>query len=149
MYEAKGSELVGLMGDIPPQAKTVGSATSGWIDIGEAHRILALIMIGAIPSGSPAATVDAKLQQATSSGGANAKDITGAAIVQHVYASGTDKQALINVASEQLDVNGGFNYVQLSITVGGATTPIAGLVLNTTPRDLAVPQAASVTQINN
>lgn len=151
MYEAKGSEIFGLLGSIDPVSHAAGTLNSGWIEVSEAIRFMAVLSIGLLGStGSPAVfnTVDAKFQQATSSGGAGAKDITGAAIVQHT--TGNGKQLLVNVASEQLDVTGGFTYVQFSVTIAGsANTAVSALIVDTMPRNLAAAQPASVTQVVN
>jgi hypothetical protein len=81
-----------------------------------------------------AATLDAKLQQASDGAGTGAKDIAGKAIVQIVKATGDNKQAWINVRPEQLDVNNGFCFVRLSITVGTAASLINALLLGVWPR---------------
>ena len=141
MQDIKGSELNGVLAAINPSAQAAGTANSGWVSVADAHRLLAIVQVGTLGS---SATVDAKIQQATSSGGAGAKDISGAAITQ--ITSGNNQQALINVGVEQLDVNGGFNYVQLSITVGTAATGTAGLLLSVHPRELPAAQAATVLQ---
>lgn len=75
---SRASERVGLVGQISPQSTTT-ALTSGWISMANFDRLLAKIIVGTLGS---SATVNAKLQQATSSGGAGAKDITGKAITQ-------------------------------------------------------------------
>lgn len=137
----KGSEAFGILAAINPSAQAAGTATSGWVSAATAHKLLAIVAIGALGA---SATVDAKIQQATDSSGSGAKDITGAAIVQHT--TGNNKQQLINVDAAQLDVEGGFSYVQLSITVATAATGTAGLLVNTAPRYEPATQSASVTQ---
>jgi hypothetical protein len=59
-------------------------------------------------------------------GGAGAKDVTGKAITQIVKASGDNKQALLNCRTSELDVEGGFRYVRLSLTVGTAASHRVG-----------------------
>lgn len=117
------SESLALLATINPISQGVGTANSGWVDMSTMHKLLALIDTGVLGA---AATVDAKLQQATSSGGAGAKDITGKSITQLVKASNDNDQALINLRADELDVAGGFRYVQLSITVGGAASLVSG-----------------------
>jgi hypothetical protein len=80
------------------------------------------------------ATVDAKLQQATDSSGTGVKDITGKAITQILKASGDNKVAMINVRDTDLDVNNGFTYVRLTVTVGTATSLIAACLSGFLPR---------------
>jgi hypothetical protein len=80
------------------------------------------------------ATLDGKLQQATDSSGTGAKDVTGKAITQIVKATGDNKQALINLRVQDLDTNGGFAFVRLSITVGTAASLVGGYLTALDPR---------------
>ena len=138
----KGSEAAGILAAINPSAQAAGTQSSGWVSAAQALKLLAVIQIGTLGA---SATVDAKIQQAKDAAGTGAKDITGAAIVQHT--TGNNVQHLINVGAQQLDIEGGFGFVQLSITVGTAATGTSGLLLNTAPRYEPAAQAASVSQI--
>lgn len=122
----KLSEALAFLGAINPSSQAAGAATSGWISVANAKRILAVIQVGTFGA---AATVDAKLQQAKDLAGTGAKDIAGKAIVQLLAAGGNNVQALIDLNADELDVNNGFSAVQLSITVGTAATQTAGFVI--------------------
>ena len=80
------------------------------------------------------ATVDAKLQQATDSTGAGAKDVAGRAITQIVKATGDNKQALINLKPEELDTLNGFGFVRVALTVGVAASITGAQLLGVNPR---------------
>ena len=125
MINSKLSEAVALLGQISPKSQGAGTAVSGWVSIAQAHQIMALVQVGAFGA---SATVDAKVQQATSNAGAGAKDVSGKAITQLLAAGGNDRQVEINLRPQDLDTEGGFDYVQLSITVGTAATLIAGAI---------------------
>jgi len=141
----KLSEELSVLATIDPVSQGAGTANSGWVDMRDVKRLLALVDVGVF-GGS--ATVDAKLQQATSSGGAGAKDITGKAITQLLAAGGNNRQALINLADDELDAANGFRWVQLSITVGTAATLISGLVLgNTSFEDASAFNQTGVAQV--
>ncbi len=88
-------------------------------------QLLAVVMAGTLGS---SATLDAKLTQATTSGGTY-KDISGKAITQLVKATDDDKQALINCRAEELDIDNDYRWVKLSMTVGTATSDAGALVL--------------------
>jgi hypothetical protein len=133
MFNIKGSELVAVMGAINPSAQAAGAATSGWLSMAQFQKLVALVQVGTFGA---SATVDAKIQQATDSSGTGAKDVTGKAIVQMLAAGGNNVQAEINLDAAELDVNNGFSYVQLSVTVGTAATGTAALVLGIAPRFL-------------
>ena len=145
MLNEKVSEEIMSLGNIAPVSQGVGTAVSGWVSVKNAHAMMALINVGVFGA---SATVDAKIQQATSSGGANAKDIAGKAIAQMLAAGGNGKQTMINFRPQDLDVNGGFTFVQLSVTVSTAATLIgADLLANTRYQPASDLNNAMVTQI--
>jgi hypothetical protein len=127
----KPSELAGVSGVIDPDANAAGTYTTGWVAMRDWQSLMAVIMAGDLGA---SATLDAKLEQATTSGGASAKDVTGKAITQLTQA-GTDsnKQVLINLRPEELDVEGGFDYVRLSMTVAVATSDSGAVLLGVYP----------------
>lgn len=124
----KASESLAMLASIDP-VSTSTTVTSGWVSVANLHQLLAVITTGVLGA---SATVDAKLQQATDNSGTGAKDITGKAITQIVKASGDNKTALINARAADLDTNGGFGFVQLSITVGTAASLVTGQLYATT-----------------
>lgn len=127
----KPSQRVSVVGVINPQSANAVQA-SGWIDATKFHNYMATIKVGALGA---LATVDAKIQQATSAGGAGAKDVAGRAITQLTKADADDnKQVLINLKQEDLDFNNGFKFFQLSITPAVAACLIDGTILGFDPR---------------
>ncbi len=124
---ALASELAGIVDAIDPSAQAVGTLTTGWIDASKFQRFAALIQTGVLGA---AATVDAKLQQATDAAGTGAKDVTGKAITQIVKATGDNKQAIINLNPNQdLDFDNGFDFFRLSMTVAAAASQTSAAVL--------------------
>ena len=128
---ATGSELFSVLATIDPASQAVGTVTTGWISAGNHHSLLALVQSGVLGTG---ATLDAKLQQATDASGTGAKDVTGKAITQIVKATGDNKQALINLRPDALDVTNGYAYVRLSVTVAVAASLTAAQLLGFNPR---------------
>jgi hypothetical protein len=132
MYpNAKGSEQVALLATLDPVSQAASTVSSSWVSLANFHALLALVETGVLGA---AATVDAKLQQAQDGAGAGVKDVAGKAIVQIVKASGDNKQALINLQPEELDIANGFGYVRLSLTVGVAASIVAGKLIGLSPR---------------
>lgn len=128
------SEQVAVVGAIDPAvlASATGTFTSDWVAVKDWHELMAVVMVGTLGASS---TVDAKLQQATDGTGTGAKDIAGKAITQLTDADSDDnKQAVINLKSNELDVDGGFTHVALVVTVGTADSPGAALLLGLHPR---------------
>jgi len=118
------SEKAAIVGTIDPDANTAATYLSDAIDMAKFESIMATILAGVMGA---SATIDAKLVQATASGGTY-KDVTGKAITQLVKASNDDDQAIINCRAEDLDVGNGYRFVKLSLTVGTATSDCAAII---------------------
>jgi hypothetical protein len=104
----------------PISSSSASSAV--WVSAAGFRRFLATLYTGVLGS---SATVDFKLQQAKTSGGGTAKDITGAAITQILKASGDGKIACINLNTDSLDTANGYGYVAMIVTVGTAASLVA------------------------
>lgn len=127
----KISESVGILATINPASQAAGTVTTGWVDQSVFFFMMALVQTGVLGAG---ATVDAKLEQATDSSGTGAKDVAGKAITQIVKASGDNKQALINMKEADLDTEGGFRFVRLSLTVSTAASLVSASLIGGAPR---------------
>jgi hypothetical protein len=141
------SDRVAIAGNIDPDAYAAGTYTTGWVSMAKFLAIMAIVQAGTLGA---SATLDAKLEQATDGSGTGVKDIAGKAITQLTKAgSDDDKQAVINLFADELDINNGFTHARLSITVGTATSDAGGIVLGLDPRsDVAsASDAASVDEI--
>ena len=128
---SKASELLALLATLDPASQAASTVTTGWIPVAGYHSLLATIQTGVLGA---SATLDAKLQQATDASGTGAKDVTGKAITQIVKATGDNKQALINLRPDDLDVTNGYAYVRLSLTVAVAASLTAAQLLGFNPR---------------
>lgn len=139
------SDRVRVMGVIDPDATAASTVTTGYVSLADFGSVMAIIMAGTLGT---SATVDAKLQQATDSSGTGVKDISGKAITQLTEAgTDSDKQAIINCRSEELDVANGFTHVRLSITVATATSDVGGILLGLDARYEPVTDATTVDEI--
>lgn len=124
---APASQRAAVAAVIDPDAYGAATYTTGWIAAADANRYMAIVMAGTLGS---SATLDAKLEQATSAAGAGAKDITGKAITQLTQAgTDSDKQAIINLRADELDLLNGFTHFRLSMTVGTATSDAGAILL--------------------
>lgn len=141
----KPSHRATVLDVIDPASLAPGTATTGWIAVKDFESFMALIAVGAFTLNG---TLDAKLQQATDGAGTGAKDIAGKAITQLTDA-GTDdnKQALINLRSEELDVEGGFTHVQLQATTATAAALIFAALLGLDARYQPETHNASVDEV--
>lgn len=118
-------------------ASSSAAQTSAWVAVQNFHSFLAMVDVGVFGS---SATVDFKLQQATSSGGAGAKALNNAstgvakAITQLLAAGGNNRQAFINARASDLDQLNGFGYIAMVLTVGTAATLVSGYLFGVYPR---------------
>lgn len=106
------SEQASVLGVITAATVVGGTVQTGWIDMKNNDKVLALIAVGL-----NATSVDAKIQEATDGSGTGAKDITGKAITQLTSA---DEQAEIDLDQMDMDMDNDFNFIQLSITTVGS-----------------------------
>lgn len=128
---AKGSELLSILATIDPASQAAGAVSTGWVSAGNYFGLLAAVQTGVLGT---SATVDAKFQQALDSSGTGVKDISGKAITQIVKATGDNKQMLVNVKPEDLDIVNSFGFVRLTVTVGVAASFTAAQLLGVNPR---------------
>ena len=139
LINARLAELLSAVATIDPVSQAPGAITTGWLSAANHERFLATVQTGVLGA---AATVDAKLQQAQDNTGTGVKDVTGKAIVQILKASGDNKQALINMRAEELDMANNFTFFRLSVTVGTAASLVSALV------QAGVPKSAPATGLN-
>lgn len=124
---ALGSEVAAVVGVIDPDAYAASTVVSAFVDMKNFDQVLAIVSAGTLTASS---TLDAKLEQATDAAGTGVKDVTGKAITQLTQAGGdSDKQALINLRAEETDIEGGFSFVRLSMTLTAGTGGDAGGLL--------------------
>lgn len=122
----KPSDIAPLVGVIDPDAYAANTYTTAWVHMGNFEAIMAVIYCGTMVTN---AVLSAKLEQATDSGGTGAKDITGKAITNLTEAgTDSDKQAIINCRSDELDVANGFDYARLSVTLATAGADMGAAV---------------------
>lgn len=142
----KLSEKVAVLATLDPAAVAASTVVTTFVPLSNFHQLSALIQTGVMGA---SATIDAKLRQATDAAGTGAKDISGKAIAQIVKASGDNKQAFIECHGADLDVNGGFAFVALSVTVGVATSQLSASLIGSVPRFAAASalNQAAVVQI--
>ena len=120
------SEEFALVATVDPDVLTAATHTSDWVNMTTFQQIMAVVLAGTLGA---SATFDAKLEQATDSSGTGAKDVSGKSITQLTQAgTDSDKQAIINLRADELDVANDFTHVRLSITVATASSDGAGVI---------------------
>lgn len=122
---AKLNELLAIVDFFAPISQAAATVTTNWVYVGNLGDQLQYELDVGVMGAS--ATIAASVQQATSSGGANAKAVTGKAIagLTQTPTNNSGTISTIDFRCQDLDTNNGFDYVQLSITVGTAACLIA------------------------
>lgn len=107
---------------------------SGRVSLSQYHRAVAIIHAGVLDSGE---TLDADLEQADAASGGTLKAIAGKSITQ---LDNDDDGAVvaIELRSEELDVDGGFEYINLELTPSAAMI-CSAIVYGIAPRFQPVP----------
>ncbi len=118
-HNRKPSEQYPIKAQVAPQSMAAAAtATSGWVAISNNKWA----NIHAI-TGAGAGTLAVKVEQATTVGGAGAKDLATAAQVG-ITALAASSAADVDVdLTQYVDVDGGFGFIRISATMtGGAGT---------------------------
>lgn len=128
---SRPSQNVAIMGKIAPVSQAAGTVSTGWIDAGSVLWLAALIQTGVLGA---SATVDAIFQQATDNSGTGAKAVTGAAITQMVKATDDNRESILELRNDALDLANNFRFVRLTLTVGAAASLVSATVLGVSGR---------------
>jgi len=133
-------EELALLAVINPQTVANTNITSGWVDASLYHELAAQLSLGDMAS----ETIDFKIEQATSSGGAGAKTLKASTQLAANASNNDNKQLQIAVTTDKLDSANGFKFVRLNAVTGGATGGPASGSLWGRPRFRPAAQAATV-----
>lgn len=122
------SDMAAVVGVIDPDAYAANSYSTGWIALASFEKLMAVVSAGTLGTN---ATIDAKFEMAKDSGGTDADDVTGTDATQLTQAGTdeSDKQVVINLVAEDIDVNNGFTHARLTVTVGTATSDMGAVVI--------------------
>jgi len=100
-----------------PANKAIAAYTTGYVSMANHQRAVYILLTGVMAQG---ATLDLALWQATDTAGTGAKLIAGKNITQLTQAAGDLNDAcIIEVRTEELDVDGGFDCIAGILTIAG------------------------------
>lgn len=111
MSNLRSSQRQAVIGIIDPESVDGAARQTAWIPIEHYNKIAFLISIGA-----NATSVLPSVRQATDAAGAGAKVIAGKTPTIVLVA---DKQVLIDIDQQDLDVDNDFDHVELDLTTVG------------------------------
>jgi len=107
-------------GTLFPISRAIGTYNTAWLSMRDHQRIVFLIAVGVIAQGG---TVDFAVQQATSVLGAGATGVfhnAGTIVITQLTQADGDDLLAVEVRSEQMDVNTGYDFLRGVLTVAGA-----------------------------
>lgn len=133
MINAKPSEVAAVVATIDPDAYTAATTVSDYADMTKFESCMIILSVGTMAS---TATLDAVVKQATDSSGTSAKNLTTSKAITQLTEAGTDsdKQVIINVRAEELDVDNSFTHIALSVTGATAASDYGVVILGFNPR---------------
>lgn len=123
------SKVYAYAAQIAPQSiAAAGTAQSGWVAVANNSWAKVLALVGA-----GAGTLAVKIEQATTSGGAGVKDCVTAAQLG-ITALATGQQQADAKLDQYVDVNNGFAYIRLNVTMTGGAGTLASASLELGPQ---------------
>ena len=108
-YTERFSEVHELLGRLAPLTYNGGVSTN-WMAVNDYHRVAVIVSAGTLTG-----TLDVAVFQATNLAGASAKIVAGKAITQ-LAATEDEEIAIIELRTEELDVDGGFDCIRVQTT---------------------------------
>jgi len=139
-YTQRFTEWFEPLANISPQAANgvVGVHNSGFVFVGNYHRIIVLLHIGE-PAG--ASTIDVDVEEATTAAGAGTVNIAGKSIAT-IVAAGAGSIVAIELRTEEMNVANDFDWINVEVTVGVAAYTYSLYVFGFEPRFPPVPVTA-------
>ena len=116
-----------------PRTRQVATHVSGWVNVEEYHRLWFLLYVGDLGAG---ASLNAGLEQASTAAGGGVKAIAGKTITTllQVGGDGPDEAICIELQTEELDVDGGFEFVRFYVTIAVADCTYSAALFGTCSR---------------
>lgn len=131
-YTSRWTEDNELLANIVPAAYT-SVQTSARVKLADYQRAVALLHLGATTQ-----AVDMLINQHNAASGGTTKAVPGKAIVQFT-ATDDNKSAAIELRTEELDVDGGFQWISISVTPAGSSATFYAEILGFVARFKPVP----------
>lgn len=136
-YTQRVAEVFNPLVAINADSFAIGTRNSAFVSLALYHRAWLFLNVGDMVA---TATLDVMLRQGTTAAGGGTKAIAGKAITQLTQAGGDGNQLLcIELKTEELDVDGGFEFVSIRDTVAAAAVEFSAVLFGTVPRFAPAP----------
>jgi hypothetical protein len=107
MAQTLGSERISIVSVIDPDDQAAGTVTGDWVKADDFLQYMALLNVGVMTTSG---TLVFSVQQATDGTGTAAKAVKTATTLTEA-GSDDDKQVIINIDPDELDLAGGFLWI--------------------------------------
>lgn len=125
IYTMNFTEYAEPGGIVYPTTRQVGAYNTAWLSMRDHQRAVFIVQVGDIGAGG---TVDFMLQEATDVNGTGAQAVAGKYITQLTQAGGDgDDLVIVEIRTEEMDVNDGYDYLRGVLTVG-TNTAVVGII---------------------
>lgn len=123
-----------------PLTRQTATHVSDWVNMEGYHRAWLFVLLGVMGAGT---TFTAGIEQAQDAAGTGAKAVTSKVLTSLTQAGADDNSlACIELQTEELDVNGGFEYIRFYTTIAGGDVSYAASLFGTIARYKPVPTTA-------
>jgi hypothetical protein len=131
-YTENFTEVHQVLAHEPADSQTA-EVNSGYVDVGDFHRIVVIISVGDIAA---TGTFDVLIQQATDTAGTSSKSLSPSKASTQLTQAGGDSDDLIifDFPCSELDVTNSFDCVNVRVSPGTAATEFSMIVLGACPR---------------
>jgi len=129
----KPSEVCAIAATIDPDAYSAATTVSDYVNMADFESVMIIILVGTMATN---ATLNAVVKQATSGAGAGAKNLTSSKAITELTEAGSDsdKQVIITVRAEELDLANDFTHIAISVTGAVAASDYGAVILGFNPR---------------
>jgi hypothetical protein len=131
MYTARFNEMHCPLDELHADVWQPAVYDTGYNSLQLYHRAAVILFVGDIQAGG---TVDLDIEQATDTGGTGAKAIAGKSITQLTAADSNCSPVIVNIRTEELDVDGGFDCINAELTVANAAAELHLVIFGCEPR---------------
>lgn len=136
MYTVRFSELAYPLGMQYADSFGAGNHDTNWVSLQNYHRAVILINVGDMAQGS---TLNGGIWQATTTAGGGTPAVVKS-ITELTQAAGDGDQLIcMELQTEELDVDGGYDCIRLRLTVANAAVEFGAWVFGISPRFPPVP----------
>lgn len=133
-YTERFTETAALLYNLAPVSVSNGAeAFTSYVSLANYHRAVIIIHTGVMQSGS---TLDAVVHEATDTSGTSPQHLGSSKAITQLTQAGGDsgKDVAIEIRTEELDVDDGYDCIALGYTVGTAATMLSIEIYGLVPR---------------